>query len=133
MEILQNGQSSSKQDATVVKNRRSPKLAMIRATQRLAETHSKWRKEELPLVIKEAARTKKMHLLDILLEANVTVTLASLKLLPTWEEVTDLYGDAPQISGLDSCKAFRQSIPLAQRILAPEVMVQQEALRKEGW
>uniref|UniRef100_A0A7S2UIB2 Uncharacterized protein n=1 Tax=Attheya septentrionalis TaxID=420275 RepID=A0A7S2UIB2_9STRA len=119
METLQNRKSSSKEGATVGKNRRSPELATIRATQILAETNNKWRKEELPLVIKEAARTNKTHLLDILLEANVTVTLASLKKLPTWEDVTDLYGDTPLISGLDSCKAFRQSIPLAQRIVAP--------------
>eukprot|EP00978_Attheya_sp_CCMP212_P027199 scaffold90931_cov48-Attheya_sp.AAC.1 len=49
METLQRRKSSLKEGATAVKNRRSPELATIRATQILAETNSKWRKEELPL------------------------------------------------------------------------------------
>lgn len=46
-------------------------------------------------------------------------TLISISDLPTWSSVVELYGPNPVINGLDTCSAFRNAVPLKQRIIAP--------------
>lgn len=58
----------------------------------------------------------KEQLVDIILKRNSSLNNESTSLqavcqsLPTWKEVVDLYGEKPIIFGLDTCKAYRQSL-----------------------
>jgi hypothetical protein len=53
------------------------------------------------------------EILDLISEARVKIDLVNdadmVRELPTWEEVTSLYGKEPVIYGLDQCEVFRQS------------------------
>ena len=62
-------------------------------------------KEERAAIEKEKA-----PILEILKEAGVLDDLDDAKLqeLPTWKQVTTLYGDSPKIYGLETCSAFQQ-------------------------
>lgn len=37
--------------------------------------------------------------------------------LPTWDQVTEQYGNQPILLGLESCKIFRRSVPAIRRML----------------
>jgi hypothetical protein len=55
------------------------------------------------------------QVVDVLARAGLSIDLDVLKLLPTWEDVTDLYGSEPVILGLDRCAAFRDARVPARR------------------
>lgn len=55
------------------------------------------------------------QVVDVLARAGLSIDLDVLKLLPSWEDVTDLYGSEPVILGLDRCAAFRAAHAPAQR------------------
>jgi len=58
----------------------------------------------------------KERLLDILLRAGAeAVTRDDCELLPTWDEVSSLYGNEPIIHGLETCGRYRESV-LAERL-----------------
>lgn len=62
----------------------------------------------------------KERLLWLLRDAGYTaISRESLRQLPTWEHVVKLYGDSPKIVGLETCKAFRNSIDPRKALLAP--------------
>eukprot|EP00934_Nitzschia_sp_Nitz4_P001967 Nitzschia sp. Nitz4//scaffold10_size219509//78115//79405//NITZ4_001419-RA/size219509-augustus-gene-0.270-mRNA-1//-1//CDS//3329532893//1967//frame0 len=58
-------------------------------------------------------------LLEILRHGDVDLTEELIHKLPTWQEVTDKFGDRPKVMGLETCEAFRQTVPLKDRSLAP--------------
>jgi hypothetical protein len=62
-----------------------------------------------------AIRSEKKPILDMLAEAHIPILeldSKTLRDLPTWKEVTDLYGHEPRIYGLEQCEAFQtQSDP----------------------
>ena len=51
----------------------------------------------------------KQHILNLLKEAGVHIDNAMRAKLPTWHEVSALYGAEPVIFGLDTCKQFQES------------------------
>jgi hypothetical protein len=53
---------------------------------------------------------KKERLVQILMDAGVANISSRCAELPTWKEVTDLYGPGPIIVGLETCAAYRASI-----------------------
>lgn len=55
--------------------------------------------------------------LNILSRAGVTVPEDRHKDLPSWLEISQLYGDAPVIVGLEHCQAFRAAVPGERRML----------------
>jgi hypothetical protein len=66
-----------------------------------------------PLTPEEMAtlRHEKKPILDILKQAKIRwqdLDPNILRDLPKWSEVTKLYGDEPQIYGLDQCQAFQE-------------------------
>lgn len=55
-------------------------------------------------------QVEKEHILKMLQNAKINtkdLDPATLRDLPKWKEVTDLYGDEPRIYGLDQCDTFR--------------------------
>ncbi|GKY92161.1 hypothetical protein MPSEU_000187400 [Mayamaea pseudoterrestris] len=53
----------------------------------------------------------KERLLGILHRAGKRdLSLSDCEMLPTWQQVTDLYGDKPIIRGLETCQAYRDSL-----------------------
>eukprot|EP00978_Attheya_sp_CCMP212_P045863 scaffold363778_cov42-Attheya_sp.AAC.1 len=77
---------------------------------------------DLAWIKEEADRTNKTHILNMLLKTGVDVDRATLKSLPSWQDVTLLYGEKPKILGLETCEEFRNTIPTSQRFLAPAGM-----------
>lgn len=64
------------------------------------------------------ASVDRQPLLDLLHAAGLSIDLDVLQQLPTWTQVTHLYGKEPVIVGLDDqCAAFRQAIPPDQRFV----------------
>jgi hypothetical protein len=64
----------------------------------------------------------KDRILKILKDAHYTdsdFTPDIMAQLPTWQQVVDRLGPAPQIFGLDSCDAFQGSIEPAEAFIAP--------------
>jgi len=58
----------------------------------------------------------KEKLLDILVRAGVDrVSESDCDLLPTWDEVTNLYGKEPIIHGLETCETYRQQLRQRQQ------------------
>jgi len=58
-------------------------------------------------------RTDKERIIQILQEAGTELTPQIIESLPTWTEVTSLYGTKPKIHGLETCQSF-------QTIVAPD-------------
>jgi hypothetical protein len=56
-------------------------------------------------------------IVDIFREAGVDLDESELQDLPKWDEVVDLVGESPVVHGLETCEAFRQSIPAVERNL----------------
>ena len=56
-------------------------------------------------------------IIDILDKADVDITPEILQELPTWTDVTSIYGSEPIIEGLDTCEAFQSTIPLTDRLI----------------
>jgi hypothetical protein len=60
----------------------------------------------------EEAIQGRQELVALLQDAGVTnIDVPTLLLLPTWETVKKLYGDAPVVYGLDQCSYYQQTIP----------------------
>jgi hypothetical protein len=56
-------------------------------------------------------------IIDIFREAGVELDESELLDLPTWEDIVDLVGDSPVVHGLETCEAFRNSVPAVERNL----------------
>jgi hypothetical protein len=68
-------------------------------------------------------RANKEPILEILRLANVTsLTDIELGSLPSWRQVVDRIGDRPRMIGLDTCETYRQTVPVADRHVAPSGM-----------
>ena len=60
----------------------------------------------------EEASVGREPILEILKEAGIQeFDAATVARLPTWEQIEKLYGKGPVVYGLDTCEAFRNSIP----------------------
>jgi hypothetical protein len=57
----------------------------------------------------------KERVLQILRDANVTVDADLCSRLPTWRSISDLYGEEPIVSGLETCASYRQLLLLLQQ------------------
>ncbi|GAX17766.1 hypothetical protein FisN_24Hh167 [Fistulifera solaris] len=68
--------------------------------------------QDVANITMEEARKGREPLLELLTEAGVTsMDAVSVAKLPTWQQVTDLYGDGPVIYGLETCQQFRDKVP----------------------
>lgn len=85
-------------------------LADIRPVQSLYANHSLQ-----GAVTWEEAIVGREAVVDVLTRAGLSIDLDVLKILPTWDTVTQLYGDEPVILGLERCEAFRQAHAPSQR------------------
>ena len=47
------------------------------------------------------------------------VSESQLSDIPSWEQVTDIFGTEPVILGLETCEAYRQAVPLENRTVLP--------------
>lgn len=77
----------------------------------------------VPLTDEEWATIKveKKHFLDMFKAAKIKVTdldAQTLRDLPTWKEVSDLYGDEPRIYGLDQCEVFQKHSDPAEHFVS---------------
>lgn len=61
--------------------------------------------------------TSRREILDILHKAGINVDENVIHRLPQWQEVTNLYGDKPIVVGMETCEAFRASIPAEDRFV----------------
>ena len=72
-----------------------------------SETHD----NAADLALRHAECEGKEHLLAILQRAGKTdLSVEDCRTLPTWEEVTSLYGEEPVIEGLDTCEEYRSRL-----------------------
>lgn len=63
------------------------------------------------LTLEEAIKGRE-PIIQILKEAGIQeFDAATVARLPTWADVEELYGKGPVIHGLDTCEAFRKSVP----------------------
>jgi len=53
---------------------------------------------------------EKEHMLRQLKAANITLTQTICQRLPTWKEVTELYGSGPVVLGLETCSDYRNRL-----------------------
>jgi hypothetical protein len=66
------------------------------------------------------ARQGKEPLIEILKDAGVNdIDFATLRQLPKWSAVQELYGEGPIVFGLDQCQTFRDSTPPEKRSVGP--------------
>jgi hypothetical protein len=61
----------------------------------------------------------KQPIIKILQESGVTITPDIVAQLPTWSQVTFLYGDSPHIVGLEQCQEFQSRIPKNDAYIGP--------------
>ena len=61
----------------------------------------------------------KSRVVDILSKAGVTITQSLYESLPTWTDITSLYGSQANILGLDTCETFRSTVPSHDVYLGP--------------
>lgn len=60
------------------------------------------------------------QILKILAAANIKqLTSIDAKMLPTWEDITSMYGDKPVIHGLETCEQYRNMVHPADRTIGP--------------
>lgn len=70
------------------------------------------------LTLEEASKGRE-PIMTILREAGIQdFDAATVAKLPTWDQVEALYGKGPVVYGLDTCEAFRKSIPAADASIA---------------
>ena len=50
---------------------------------------------------------------------GVNITESELIDIPSWEQVTDIFGTEPVILGLENCEAYRQAVPAQNRSILP--------------
>jgi hypothetical protein len=67
----------------------------------------------------ELSREEELRLpiLAQLRRAGIEIDGDILRSLPTWSQVTELYGDKPVILGLETCQAYRDAVPKYRRFL----------------
>lgn len=65
----------------------------------------------------DEAAASRQPIMDILDAAGLQIDLDVLRRLPTWSEVTSLYGEEPVIYGTETCEQFRNSIPATERFV----------------
>jgi len=69
--------------------------------------------DNIDTITYEQAIEGRERLVDILTDAGVEeLDVPTILSLPKWSQVTKLYGDGPVVVGLDTCKRFRETIPL---------------------
>jgi len=61
----------------------------------------------------------KARVRQILQRAGIKITPDIESVIPTWSEVTSLYGSEPRIMGLETCATFRKSVPVAKAMIGP--------------
>ena len=72
-----------------------------------------------PSLTLEEAEKGREPIMEILREAGISdFDPATVAKLPTWDEVEALYGKGPVVYGLDTCEAFRKSIPPEEASIA---------------
>ncbi len=76
----------------------------------------------VPSASHQQVRSRKDPILDILKLAKVRVVGADYEALPSWEQVLQVIGDKPRILGLETCRAYRETVPLKRRQVAPAGM-----------
>ena len=76
----------------------------------------------VPSALHQQVQSRKDPILDILKMAKVTVVGADYEALPSWEQVRQVIGDKPRILGLETCRAYRETVPLKRRQVAPAGM-----------
>lgn len=61
----------------------------------------------------------KEPILQLFKDAGIPLPLdeAIMQELPTWEQVTQLFGPHPIVGGLDTCEAFKENVPAVERML----------------
>lgn len=67
----------------------------------------------------EDRKKSRKPVLDLLQRAGFDIDDELLNRLPSWQDVTDLYGSEPVILGMDTCQAFRDAVPIEDRFVAP--------------
>ena len=72
---------------------------------------------DLPVVSWEEAARDRQPILDLLERAGLSVDVHVLQRLPTWTQVTELYGDEPVILGTETCQSFRNNVPINRRFV----------------
>lgn len=73
-------------------------------------------------IIIESSNLKNTNeqILKILAAANIKqLTSIDAKMLPTWEDITSMYGDKPVIRGLETCEQYRNMVHPADRTIGP--------------
>jgi Na+-transporting methylmalonyl-CoA/oxaloacetate decarboxylase gamma subunit len=69
--------------------------------------------ENVDMISYDEAIKGREEIIEILHDAGVEeIDVATALSLPKWSTVTRLYGDGPVVIGLDTCKRFRETIPL---------------------
>ena len=76
----------------------------------------------VPSALHQQVQSRKDPILDVLKMAKVTVVGADYEALPSWEQVRQVIGDKPRILGLETCRAYRETVPLKRRQVAPAGM-----------
>ena len=76
----------------------------------------------VPPASHQPVRSSKDPILDILKLANVRVVGAEYEALPSWEQVLQVIGDKPRILGLETCRTYRETVPMRRRQVAPAGM-----------
>mmetsp|Transcript_24368 Transcript_24368/g.44072 ORF Transcript_24368/g.44072 Transcript_24368/m.44072 type:complete len:491 (-) Transcript_24368:31-1503(-) len=66
----------------------------------------------------QAQKIDKGRVLDVLIRAHTDIDEKVVDELPTWENVTNMYGSEPVVLGLDTCAAFREKVPPKDRLIA---------------
>lgn len=73
--------------------------------------------KNMPQVSWEEAAHDRQPILDLLERAGLRVDVHVLQRLPTWSQVTELYGDEPVILGTETCQPFRDRVPPNKRFV----------------
>ena len=73
-------------------------------------------KSSLLLLESSNLKNTSEQILKILAAANIKqLTSIDAKMLPTWEDITSMYGDKPVIHGLETCEQYRNMVHPADR------------------
>jgi len=62
------------------------------------------------------------RIVEILLNANISINQDLLENLPSWTDVVSMYGNRPKIIGIETCQEFRRTVPLNQSLIGPAGM-----------
>ena len=62
------------------------------------------------------------RIVRILHGARVEIDEEMARELPTWSDVVEMYGEEPIMGGLDTCEAYRATVPVSERMIGPAGM-----------